>query len=159
MADRRPSHACFVGQRKRIFDMHEIWLRFIGNFLHRVEGPLHFRFVLQPVMAVIFATIGGVRDAKVGKGPYFWSLFSDPQHRTELLKDGWKSIGKVFILAIVLDVIFQIRELHTVYPGEALIVALLLAIIPYLLVRGLVTRLLRPKAIHPSQPEPRNVGD
>jgi len=122
--------------------MHDIWVRFVGNFAHRIEGPLNLRFVLQPIMAVIFASIAGFKDAKLGKAPYFWSLFTDPLHRRELLKNGWKSIGKLFIVAIVLDVIFQIKELHIVYPGEALIVATLLAIMPYLIVRGLVTRLL-----------------
>jgi hypothetical protein len=123
--------------------MHDIWVRFVGNFAQRIDGPLNFRFVMQPIMAVIFASIAGFRDGKLGKAPYFWSLFTDPLHRRELLKNGWKSVGKLFVFAIVLDVIFQIKELHTVYPGEALIVALLLAIIPYLIVRGLVTRLLR----------------
>ena len=122
--------------------MHDIWVRFVGNFAQRIEGPLNFRFVIQPIMAVIFASIAGFKDAKWGKAPYFWSLFTDPMHRRELLKNGWKSIGKLFIFAIVLDVIFQIKELHTVYPGEAIIVAALLAIMPYLIVRGLVTRLL-----------------
>jgi hypothetical protein len=60
-----------------------------------------------------------------------------------LLRDGWKSIAKIFSLAIILDVIFQIRELQTVYLGEALIVAVLLAILPYFAVRGLVNRLAR----------------
>lgn len=132
--------------------MHDIWLRFIDNLSQRIAGPLNFRFLLQPVMAVIFASIGGFKDAKAGRAPYFWSLFTDPQHRRVLLKDGWKSVGKLFIFAIILDVIFQIRELHTVYPGEALIVALFLAIIPYLLVRGMVTRLLRKSSPEPARP-------
>jgi hypothetical protein len=121
--------------------MHDIWMRFMENLSHRISGAMNFRFILQPVMALIYATIAGLKDAKAGKAPYFWSLFTEPQHRVENLKDGWKSVGKVLLLAIVLDVIFQIKELHTVYPGEALVIALLLAIVPYLLVRGLVTRL------------------
>jgi hypothetical protein len=60
-----------------------------------------------------------------------------------MLRDGWKSVGKVFVLAMVLDIVFQIRVLGTVYPGEVIIVAFLLAIVPYLLLRGLVTRLMR----------------
>src|SRR5450432_3426198 len=115
--------------------MHDAWLRLTQNLSHRISGPMNIRFILQPIMALIFATIGGLKDAKAGKAPYFWSLFTDPHHRVQLLKDGWKSVGKVFILAI--------KELHTLYAGEALIVALLLAIIPYLIVRGLVTRLFR----------------
>ena len=59
-----------------------------------------------------------------------------------MLKDGWKSVGKVFILAIVLDVIYQLIALKWVYPGEAIIVAIILAVVPYILVRGLLNRIL-----------------
>ena len=60
-----------------------------------------------------------------------------------MLKDGWKSVGKIFVLALILDVVYQIVVQRFVYPGEAIVVALVLAIVPYLLVRGLVTRLAR----------------
>ena len=60
-----------------------------------------------------------------------------------MVEDGWKSVGRVFILAIVLDVIYQIIEIRFVYPGEAILVAFILAIVPYLIVRGLVTRVAR----------------
>ncbi len=57
-----------------------------------------------------------------------------------MLMDGWKSVGKVFVLALVLDVVYQIIVMRFVYPGEAFITAVLLAIVPYLTLRGLVTR-------------------
>ncbi len=60
-----------------------------------------------------------------------------------MIEDGWKSVGKVFILAIVLDIAYQLYVLHFFYPFETLVVAILLAIIPYLILRGLVTRLAR----------------
>jgi len=123
--------------------MHDIWLRIMENMADRISGPLHFRLLLQPVMAAIFAIIAGLKDAREGRAPYFWSLFTDPVNRAEMLKDGWKGIGKVFVLAIVLDVIFQIKVLQFVYPGEAIIVAIALAILPYLILRGLVTRIAR----------------
>jgi hypothetical protein len=104
---------------------------------------MKFRFILQPAVACFFAIGSGLKDARAGKPPYFWSLLSDPLHRTEMLQDGWKSVGKVFMLAIVLDVIYQLIVLRFVYPGEALAVALLLAILPYLVLRGLTTRLAR----------------
>jgi len=122
-------------------DMDDIWMRIVENMIDRVSGPMHFRLVLQPVMASIFAIVAGLRDAKTGKPPYFWSLIADPANRAEMIRDGWKSVGKVFVLAIVLDVVYQIIELHFVYPGEAIIVALILAIVPYLILRGLVTRI------------------
>lgn len=78
----------------------------------------------------------------LGKPPYFWALIASSAHRAEMIRDGWKSVGKVFILALVLDVVYQIIVLRFVYPGEALIAAFVLAIVPYLILRGLVNRLI-----------------
>ena len=121
--------------------MDDILMRVMEDMGNRVSGPMKFRLVLQPVMASIFAIISGLNDAKAGKPPYFWALFTDPAHRTDMIRDGWKSVGKVFVLALVLDVVYQINVLRFVYPGEALIVAFVLAIVPYLILRGLVNRL------------------
>ena len=123
--------------------MDEIWQRFIEHFVQRLDGPLHFRFIVQPLMAFVFAAIDGVKDAKAGKPAYGWAVFTSPEHRKELLKDGWKHFGKIFILAIVLDVAYQIKVHHTIYPGEILIVALILAVLPYVLLRGPVNRVVR----------------
>ena len=121
--------------------MDDIWQRFIDNMIDRVSGPMKFRLVLQPVMASIFAILAGLKDAKADKPAYFWALVSDPAHRSDMIKDGWKSVGKVFILALGLDVVYQIVVSRFVYPGEAIIVAFVLAIVPYLILRGLVNRL------------------
>lgn len=123
--------------------MEEMWMRFVENLADRVTGPMKFRLLLQPLMAVIFATISGLKDAKTGKPPYFWGLITHPDQRREMVRDGWKSVGKVFVLALALDVVYQIIVQRFVYPGEAIVVALVLAIVPYLLVRGLVTRIAR----------------
>jgi hypothetical protein len=120
--------------------MGDILMRIAGDLLDRVSGPMKFRLVLQPIMASIFAIQAGWRDARAGKPPYFWSLFTDPARRAEMVKDGWKSVGKVFVLALVLDVVYQIGVMRFVYPGEAVITAVILAIVPYLTLRGLVTR-------------------
>jgi hypothetical protein len=123
--------------------MDDIWTRVAHNLVARVTGPLKFRLVLQPVMAAFFAIRSGLNDAKTGKSPYFWGLLSDPAQRGSMLKDGWKSVGKVFILAVVLDIVYQIIVRRFVYPGETIIVAFILAIVPYLILRGLVTRIAR----------------
>ena len=62
--------------------MDEIWLRIMETMSERVSGPMHFRFILQPVMATLFAVIAGLKDAKAGKSPYFWALFTDSSNRT-----------------------------------------------------------------------------
>ena len=123
--------------------MDDLLARIGGNLVDRVTGPMHFRVVLQPIMATVFAIIDGRKDAKAGNAPYFWSLATDPSRRNEMLKSGWKSVGKVFILAVVLDAIYQFIEQRFIYPGELIIVAFLLAILPYLILRGLVTRFVR----------------
>jgi hypothetical protein len=123
--------------------MDPIVTRIAHNMVERVTGPMKFRLLLQPAMATFFAIRGGLQDAKECKPPYFWGLFTDKGERESMLKDGWKSIGKVFILAIVLDVVYQLIEHRwTVYPGEAVLVAIILAIVPYLLIRGPVNRIV-----------------
>jgi hypothetical protein len=129
--------------------MDHMWTRVASQLLARVSGPMKFRLVLQPAIASFLAIRSGLADARAGKPPYFWGLFRDRGRRAEMLKDGWKSIGKVFILAVLLDVVYQIIVLRFVYPGETVIVAFLLAIVPYLLIRGPVTRLARKKTPAP----------
>ena len=125
--------------------MDEFWTRVVDNMAARLTGPMQLRLLLQPIMASIFAIRSGLADATAGRPPYFWSLFSDPAHRAEMVKDGWKSVGTVFVLALILDVIYQIVATRFVYPGEAITTALLLAIVPYLILRALVNRLVRRK--------------
>ncbi|MFQ5527757.1 MAG: hypothetical protein ACE5GX_16050 [Thermoanaerobaculia bacterium] len=123
--------------------MEEFLSRVVENLVGRVHGPLTFRLVLQPIMAMFFAVRDGRRDARLGKVPYFWSMVSDPRHRRELLRDGWKSVGRVFIFAVAIDAVYQFIELRWFYPGEALLVACVLALVPYILLRGPVTRISR----------------
>jgi len=116
--------------------------RVAENLIARVTGPMKFRLLLQPAMATFFAIRDGLRDARQCRPPYFWGLFTDKDERESMLENGWKSIGKVFILAVVLDVVYQLIEHRwTVYPGEAILVAIILALVPYLLIRGPVNRI------------------
>jgi hypothetical protein len=109
----------------------------------RVGGPMKVRFILQPIIAAIFAIRAGLRDAREKKSAYFWAIVSDPSHRSELLREGWKAVSKVFVVAVVLDVVYQYLVFRWFYPGEALAVAFGLAFVPYLLIRGPVNRVAR----------------
>jgi hypothetical protein len=132
--------------------MDHMWERVGSQLIARVSGPMKFRLVLQPCMAAFFAIRAGLIDAKLGNRPYFWALlFPERRDRATLSKDGWKSVGRVIILAVILDVIYQIWQIHFVYIGEAFIVAFVLALLPYLILRGLVTRLFRKKETSPTQ--------
>ena len=125
--------------------MEDLLSRIIENLVGRVSGPMKFRLILQPVMAAIFAIRSGLKDAKENKPPYFWAIFTDPDSRGDMIRDGWKSVGRVFILAIVLDAIYQFIVFRRFYPVEALLVAAILALVPYLLIRGPVNRIARHK--------------
>jgi hypothetical protein len=61
----------------------------------RPDGPMAFRFYLQPAMS-IYAIISGRKDAR-NTSLLFWALFTDPRHRVELVRDGWKSVRNVFL--------------------------------------------------------------
>lgn len=125
--------------------MDDILTRLVENMGARVTGPMKFRLVLQPLMASIFAIRSGLADARAGRSPYFWTVLNDPSSRADMIEDGWKGIRNVFVLALVLDVVYQIVATRFVYPGEAVVTAVLLAIVPYILLRGLVGRIARTK--------------
>ncbi|HXW73717.1 MAG TPA: hypothetical protein VEK10_02780 [Steroidobacteraceae bacterium] len=40
---------------------------FIRYFIGRFDGPLHFRFIAQPLMAILLAMRDGWRDARAGR--------------------------------------------------------------------------------------------
>ena len=109
--------------------------------ISRVGGPFTFRFFVAPIVVSTFAIRAGLRDAKKGRDPFFYVLLHNKAHRKYLFRHGWKEIARVFIVMTVIDVIYQIIVFRWVFPGQVLIVATFLAVLPYLLMRGLVTRI------------------
>src|SRR6186997_2793771 len=101
----------------------------------RIEGPFACRFVFQPLFAAILAIRAGVADAQDQRAPYLWSVLANPLERRQLLREGFKDVTRVFVFAIVLDVIYQLVMFHWVYPIQSLLVAVVLAIVPYVLIR------------------------
>ena len=119
-------------------------LSFLEGLMARLNGPMNFRFLLQPLMALFFAFRDGRADARAGRPPYFWALFTQPEHRREMLASGWHGVGKVFVIAIILDLVFQYVALGGLrWSGGAIIAGVILAILPYLLLRGPINRLTK----------------
>ena len=128
--------------------MDEMLARFWEHLGGRIGGPLTFRLILQPVMAGALAIRAGLADARAGRPAYFWTILTDPAQRRELLREGWKAVAQVFVLAVVIDVVYQLIVFRWIYLGEVLLVAFLLACVPYLLIRGPANRIAsvgRPK--------------
>jgi hypothetical protein len=123
--------------------MDELIARAWEGLMARIGGPMTFRLILQPLMATLLAVRAGLKDAREGRPPYFWTLVTDSAQRLDLLREGWRSIARVFILAVVMDLIYEWLVGRRFYPLETLIVAIVLAVLPYLLLRGPVNRFAR----------------
>jgi len=135
--------------------MRDMILRGLTNLAARVGGPMTFRIILQPLMASIFAFRDGLKDARENRPPYLWTLITDPSQRPDLLRQGWKSVGRVFILAIVMDVIYQLIVVGWIYPLELIAIAIVLAVVPYLVIRGPINRLVRSRQVRSAAQERR----
>jgi hypothetical protein len=131
-----------------------VWEMLIG----RAGGPMTFRVIMQPAVAAFFAIRAGLSDAREGRTPYFfWAVFTNRARRPELFRLAWRDVGRIFIVAFVLDMIYELRVYHWVYPGQALVVALVLAILPYLMIRGPVTRIARALRARSRRPDDRPI--
>jgi hypothetical protein len=99
--------------------------------------------VLQPLSAALIACRAGLRDARSGRPAYGWAILSNPVDRHDLLREGWREMTRVFIIAVIVDVIYEIMVFREIHPVQSLIVAAVLALFPYPFFRGLVNRIVR----------------
>jgi len=113
-----------------------IWEHLVG----RLTGPLTFRVLLQPTMSTLFAVRDGLRDARAGRPPFLWTILGSPDDRRRLIRDGLLAIGKLILMALVVDFVYQLVVFRRLYPVEAIDVAFLLAVVPYFVIRGPVNR-------------------
>jgi hypothetical protein len=111
--------------------------------LARPTGPMKFRFVLQPLMAAFFAIRDGIQDAKTGRPPFLWAMLYRSGRRVIRLEEALNSTARIILLGLIIDGIYQFIVLDRFYPAEAVIIAVLLAFIPYVILRGPVARVAR----------------
>ena len=109
----------------------------------RVSGPLNFRLVVMPTMAALFGIRAGLRDAREGKSTFVWGILTMPTGRAAAFNSAVRDVGKVFVMAIIMDTAYQLIALRALRLFQVLVVAVACAIVPYLLVRGPVTFIAR----------------
>jgi hypothetical protein len=63
--------------------------------------------------------------------------------RSRRAKETLRAVAVVFTMAVVVDGVYQIRVFRWFYPVEAMVTAVILAIVPYLALRGTVNRIAR----------------
>lgn len=114
---------------------------FLEELPRRFTETGRFRFVLQPMIAIILGVCGGLADVKAGNPPYLWGLIFHAERRKELLISGMAHIRNLIALGIILDVVFQFVLYKEVHPGAALVVGPILICIPYAVSRALTNRL------------------
>ena len=121
----------------------EVRARIWQNLFERPGGPMVFRFFLQPTMAAIAAWRDGVNDARTGRSPFFAGALADPAQRAGRVNEALVATARIILLGLVMDGIYQAIEFNYFHPVEAAIIALVLAFVPYLLLRGLIARAAR----------------
>jgi hypothetical protein len=121
----------------------EVLSRIGQNMLDRPGGPFVFRFVLQPIMATAAALRAGIHDARVGRTPFLWAVLTDPSQRRSRLDEALIATSRIVLLGLAIDTIYQFIEFDSFHPAEAVIIAFLLAVVPYLLLRGPIARIAR----------------
>jgi hypothetical protein len=94
-------------------------------------------------LAAFAALHDGIKDARLGRDPYLWTILTNPHEGTGRLREGLIATARITLLGFGMDAIYQAIVLKTFYPGEMLIIAVLLAFIPYLLLRGPFCRIAR----------------
>jgi len=109
----------------------------------RLTGPMTFRLVLQPLMALIAAIPDGLRDARGAHSYFLWTSPGDRTLRRGRLWEGLYSSGRILLLGLCIDMIYQYRVFDSFYPVEAVLFAVLLCVLPYFVWRWLVERIAR----------------
>jgi hypothetical protein len=128
----------------------ELLSRGLQQLIGRADGPLHFRLVVMPAVVTLLGIRAGRRDGRTGRRAFLW--LTDTAERRALLRSATSDIGRVFIVAVVLDTVYQLYVLRAFYPLQLLIVAISCAVVPYVLSRALATRVTRGARPHLSAP-------
>ena len=124
--------------------MDDFFTRFFSDLIGRLTGPLTLRLFLQPTVAAFFAVRDGLKDAREGRPYHFLRMLTGPpEARIRRVKETWRAVSKVFIMAVAFDLVYQWLALPHFYPMESIVTAAILAIVPYVLLRGLTTRIAR----------------
>lgn len=115
---------------------------FANEVIARFTGPLGFRFIIQPLIAILLGLKDGIKDAKSGVPPYVVHFLIYPEKRWMLLRNASISVLKPITFGIITDAVAQYLIFNTVHPMQAIFVGVMIIAIPYVLSRGLINRVV-----------------
>jgi hypothetical protein len=132
-----------IGRLVRTGDPYLLTQQFFEDMLARLSGTGRFRFVLQPVAALLVGMRDGIRDSRAGCPPFLSALVFQRARRTDLLRSAFASVRDLVAIAIILDVISQFLIFREIHPGAALVLGPVLVSVPYSISRALANRIAR----------------
>jgi hypothetical protein len=116
---------------------------FVEDIPRRLSGPGRFRFVLQPLIAIILGIRSGRSDARAGRPAYLYGLLFHRQLRRELLRSSLETVINLILMGILMDAVSQWLIFGVSYPGAALVVGPVLILLPYSIARAFTNRATR----------------
>jgi hypothetical protein len=121
----------------------EVHERFWTDVFGRLHGPMTVRFYLQPTLAFVAALKDGIKDVRLGHKAFFWTALWDPTQPSGRLREGLASTSQMALIGFAMDLIYQFKVFYRFYPVEAVMMVLLLAVIPYFVLRWIVEHVAR----------------
>ena len=103
---------------------------FFEDLPKRLTGPGRFRFIFQPVVAILLGVRDGLGDRRAERPPYLYGILFRRHHRHELLQSGLAAIVNLILMGILIDSVAQWLILGASYPVAALVVGPVLITIP-----------------------------
>jgi hypothetical protein len=106
-----------------------------------MTGAGHLRFLLQPLMAIVFGVVAGLHDSHTGRSPFRQRAAGQGRRaQARTLKEELDRMTVPLLLAIALSLVFQHVNRHSVRLWPALAAAIVLVALPYLVARELSCR-------------------
>jgi hypothetical protein len=113
----------------------------LADYLSQMTtGAGAMRFFLQPLIAIVVGALMGRLDSHSGRGPYFHWVAARRQGEHPLLQ-GLKRVAVPLCLAVGLSLFFQYINVGSVRLLHALMAALFLVAVPYVLARDITSRI------------------
>ena len=121
--------------------MEDTLVRIWNHLVGRLTGPLTLRLLLQPTMSTLFAVRDGLRDTRAGRSPFLWTILGSPDDRRRLIREGLIAIGKLAVMAIVLDFVLPADRVPPHLSRRSDRRGVPSRIVPYFVLRGPVNRI------------------
>jgi hypothetical protein len=99
--------ACWFRVRRQEKGMYFSLSERLERLVARVTGPMSFRLILQPTVAVILGIKDGLMDAKAGAPPFVFDLLFHPKDHKRRLSTAFRRLLVPMIVGTVMDAIAQ----------------------------------------------------